>query len=259
MSSLNDGWRIPALHEICQGCEAPLNAGERVTTVLSFGDLGPERSDLCEACGNSVGNSAGEASSAALRDSVFWRRVRPEDRSRRPLVDYALLREVFARLLGRSEPLYARLSYLVGLVLVRKRHLRLKGFEIRRGREVMLVTRGAGQPEIEVPAPFLSPEDMVVTRDYLMNLLAIDLGEEGLPDLATLVAHPEGGPAASGALAPEAPEVDAAAEVSGGAAAPGPGEAAAGAAAGASASAGDGPGDGPGDAAGAEGVVAPKA
>jgi len=203
LSSLNDGWRIPAHHESCQGCEAPLAAGDRVTTVLCFGAEGPERKDLCEACGNSVGNgedaSSDEAAAgapadttaeAALRDTVFWRRARPENRSRKPVVDYAMLREVFARLLGRPEALYERLAYLVGLVLVRKRHLRLKGFEVRRGREVMLVTRGAGQPEIEVAAPFLSPEDMVITRNHLMSLLAVDLGDEGLPSLEELMANP---------------------------------------------------------------------
>src|SRR5262245_30706659 len=93
-------------------------------------------------------------------------------------------------MLQRGDEIYRRLSYLVALVLVRKRHLRLHGFEVRQGREVMVVSRGAGQPAFDVPAPYLSPEDMLAVREHLSRLLQADFAEGDLPDLQTSAAEP---------------------------------------------------------------------
>ena len=161
-----DGWRIPARAEQCSGCQTTLAVGDDVTVLLRMGDEGPTRDDLCEDCGAAL-ESSGE--------NVYWRRPLRESEAASPVVDYALLREMFDRMLQRTEPVYQRLSYLVGLVLLRKRHLRLKGFEVRDGREVMVVVRGAGQPEMEVPAPHLSADELVETREQLTRLLAADL------------------------------------------------------------------------------------
>lgn len=169
----NDDWKIPSREEVCSGCERPLEAGSEVTVRLSFGEQGPQRRDLCASCGEAVGNEA---------DGFFWKRAQPEQGDARRVVDYVFLQEMFGRMLERSEEVYRRLAYLVGLVLIRKRYLRLKGFVTRDGREVMIVNRGAGQPELVVPAPFLSAEDMADTRDMLTRLLAADLPEGDLPE-----------------------------------------------------------------------------
>ena len=46
----------------------------------------------------------------------------------------------------------------------------------------MLVNRGAGQPSFDVPAPFLTAEQMLPVREHLTRLLAADIEDE-LPDL----------------------------------------------------------------------------
>jgi len=166
-----DDWKIPAPGERCEACDAPLPAGAMVTAVLELQPEQPRRHDLCEACGDSVENTP---------QAFSWRHRRPEQGDARPTVDYALLREVFEGLLSRDDRMSRRLAYLIGLVLVRKRHLRLKGFERRDGHEVMIVTRGAGEPELTVPAPHLSAEDLLATRDELMKLMAADLPEDDL-------------------------------------------------------------------------------
>jgi hypothetical protein len=165
-----------------------LAVGQPVTSVIRLEPTGPGRQDLCASCGQSVAGAA---------EVLFWRRKRPEAGARRAIVDYAMLRELFARLLEKPGELYERLSYLVALVLIRKRHLRLVGFEARRGREVMLVTRAAGEPAIEVPAPYLTPEDMVSVREHLNRLLQADLPDD-------LLAGPEG-PAADEPAAASSP------------------------------------------------------
>ncbi|GJM22169.1 MAG: hypothetical protein DHS20C15_20840 [Planctomycetota bacterium] len=168
-----DDWKIPAPSERCQACEVALPAGAMVTAVLELEPEQPRRQDYCEACGESVEKPP---------RSFSWRHRRAEQGDSRPVVDYALLREVFEGLLDRTDALSRRLSYLIGLVLVRKRHLRLKGFERRDGAEIMVVSRGAGEPELIVPAPHLSAEDLLSTRNELMKLMTADLPEEDLSD-----------------------------------------------------------------------------
>ena len=167
--STPEAWQIPSPADACAQCQAVLLPDAEVTVQLVFVDGGPARRDLCSACGEAVGNSQG---------AFFWRQRRQERGDERPVVDYAFLREMFGRMLERPEEVYRRLSYLVGLVLIRKRHLRLKGFERRDGQEVMVVTRGKDEPDQLVPAPFLSAEDMVDTRELLSRLMASDLPEE---------------------------------------------------------------------------------
>jgi hypothetical protein len=173
--SLTDAWKIPSATRRCAACQADLPTGELVTTIFRLQPEGPERRDLCAACGQ-----AGEN----LADAFFWRHRLSASDARRPVVDYALLRELFTRMLQRGDEIYRRLSYLVALVLIRKRYLRLHGFEVREGREVMVVSRAAGEPGFDVPAPFLSAEDMVAVREHLTRLLQADVVEGDLPDLA---------------------------------------------------------------------------
>jgi hypothetical protein len=168
-----EDWKLPSAVERCSTCAAELQAGQPVTSVIRLAADGPGRQDLCATCGQTVGSEA---------EVFFWRRQRPATKTRQAIVDYTLLRELFSRLLERPGALYERLSYLVALVLIRKRHLRLRGFEPRAGREVMLVTRGAGEPALEVPAPYLTPEDMVEVRAHLNRLLQADLPDDLLAD-----------------------------------------------------------------------------
>ncbi len=139
---------------------------------------GPLREDLCASCG--------EVAVAAAADVCFWTRRRPAASRQHTVVDFSMLRELFGRMLQRSDDVYARLSYLVALVLIRKRHLRLVGFERRAGREVMVVSRGAGQPALDVPAPLLDAEHLLAVREQLARLLNTELADQDLPELAEL-------------------------------------------------------------------------
>jgi len=176
-------WQIPASAATCSRCQAGLQEGDAVTVVLTLDAAGPRRDDLCGRC---------EQQAPVDPGSLYWKRRVPARAAARPVVDYKLLREIFERLLQRSEPVYQRLAYLVGLVLLRKRHVRLRGFEVRDGREVMVVARAVDQPELVVPAPHLDAAELVETREQLTRLLATDLPSDAgsgvgddwlLPDL----------------------------------------------------------------------------
>ena len=189
--SPSEVWKLPHGAEQCTGCGRPLPAGMLVTTLVRLLPQGPERADLCASCGESVASGGGQ---------LFWRRRRSEGAGPGAVVDFAMLRELFDRMLERPDEIYGRLAYLVALVLIRKRLLRLVAFEVRAGREVMVVTRGAGGPHLDVPAPFLTAEDMLTVRQHLTRLLNTDLQEHDLPDLSALA---PGLPRS--ALAPAAP------------------------------------------------------
>jgi len=173
----NDAWKLPRPGDCCATCEQPLAAGALFTTVVRFMAEAPLREDLCAACGERA---------VADPEVCFWTHRRPESGSQRAVVDYAMLRELFGRMLQRPDDVYRRLSYLVALVLIRKRFLRLVGFQRRAGREVMVVTRGAGQPTVDVPAPLLTAEDLGQVRDQLAQLLNADLADHDLPELAAI-------------------------------------------------------------------------
>jgi hypothetical protein len=175
--SQNDAWKLPRPGDCCAGCQQPLLAGMLCTTVVRLHADAPLREDLCTACGERA---------VADPEVCFWTRRRPESGNQRAVVDYAMLRELFGRMLQRSDEVYRRLSYLVALVLIRKRFLRLVGFQRRAGREVMVVTRGAGQPTVDVPAPLLTAEDLLSVRDQLAQLMNADLADHELPELAAL-------------------------------------------------------------------------
>ena len=177
--SQSEVWKLPGGADQCSGCGGPLTVGMVVTTLVRLLPQGPERADLCASCGESVASGGAQ---------FFWRRRRPDGTGPRSVVDYAMLRELFGRMLERPGEVYSRLAYLVALVLIRKRLLRLVGFEVRAGREVMVVTRGAGQQPLDVPAPFLTAADMLTVREHLTRLLNTDLQEHDLPELSELAA-----------------------------------------------------------------------
>jgi hypothetical protein len=172
-----DAWKLPRPGDTCAACQQPLLVGMLCTTVVRLLAEAPLREDLCTACGEQA---------VADPEICFWTRRRPESGQQRTVVDYAMLRELFGRMLLRTDDVYRRLSYLVALVLIRKRFLRLLGFQRRAGREVMVVTRGAGQPSLDVPAPLLTAEDLLTVRDQLAQLLNADLADHDLPELAAL-------------------------------------------------------------------------
>src|SRR5262245_7322653 len=104
-----EDWKLPSAFERCTSCAAELQPGQPVTSVIRLAAAGPGRQDLCASCGQAVGGEA---------EVFFWRRQRPAGKTRQAIVDYTMLRELFGRLLERPGELYARLSYLVALVLI---------------------------------------------------------------------------------------------------------------------------------------------
>lgn len=110
----------------------------------------------------------------------FWRSRVPvtvEDERR---LDFDLALEFFQRLRAEAEPERETLVYLLGLLLGRKRKLKMKGFVRRPEGEILrLVVRGAEEDEeVEIPVPNVGPEDAERLQADLNRLFGIAVPEE---------------------------------------------------------------------------------
>ena len=68
--------------------------------------------------------------------------------------------------------------YLVGLVLVRKKYLRLVDFLTSDGKDFMRVQRRRGEPSFDVEVPLLDADEIARLKDRLSELLRTDLPDE---------------------------------------------------------------------------------
>jgi hypothetical protein len=109
-------------------------------------------------------------------------------------VDFEAVEALFAALDGRAEPRLVELRYLLALLLLRKRRLKLTGLGQEAGREVLVVRRPRRDERILVATAELSPERAAELRAELARVF------DGVP-LDDLLAAPL-------ADAPAAPEAD---------------------------------------------------
>lgn len=161
--------KIPALSRTCASCGAPFPPGAEVYSVMSLREAG--RRDLCPAC-----FSAAQAGSAA--DQVHWKTRRPIPSRGEATVDLDSVTELFHRLLADPRPEVAGLRYVVALLLVRKRRIKLaqptagtSDEESGQGLLVQDPREGTVGTVIELPAPELSPEALErLKREFLESL-----------------------------------------------------------------------------------------
>ena len=133
-------WRINRREECCTTCGRPFGEGETFFSLLFLDPDRLRRADLCAAC------FAVPPAGAA----VFWRtRRRPERRSRLS-VDFEAIEELFLALEGRSEERLRELRYLLALLLLRKKRLKLVGVRRHDAGETMCLRRPRRAEEFEV-------------------------------------------------------------------------------------------------------------
>ncbi len=137
---MND-WRIHRHEELCSACARAFLEGEPFFSVLAFEGESLRREDRCQVCFAS--RSPGE-------DLVFWRTSHHTDRRARLAVDFEALEELFLALEGREEERFRELRYLLALLLLRKKRLKLVGVTRHEGGETMSLRRPRRTEEHEV-------------------------------------------------------------------------------------------------------------
>lgn len=154
-------WRIHRREVLCGACQRPFQDGETLYSLLHLESEPLRREDRCERCFVDPGELAGV---------LFWRTHHVADGSRRLAVDFDAIEELFVALESRKDPRSMELRYLLTLLLLRKKRLKLVG--VRRGEagETMCVRRPRRTEEFEVSVFELDGERALALKADLARI-----------------------------------------------------------------------------------------
>jgi hypothetical protein len=158
-------WKITKPQNLCSGCAREIAVGESFYSWIDLTEQEPVRSDACDAC----------FAAQKMPDRIYWRTRRQEPPVKAKKVDYERLRDVFLKMLEKigenAGDMYRDLTYLMGLLLLRKRFYKLRAFDTQDGRDVLVLVRPKTDVTITLDAPLLSEERIALVREKLAQLL----------------------------------------------------------------------------------------
>ena len=161
-------WKIRRLRGECAKCERPFETdGERILTQVRLEGDALIREDYHPECWEEP------------VDAIFWWATRFAVKAKSTLaLDFELIEKLFFQLEDRSEEKIRELRYLLCLMLMRKRRLKL--VKVQRGKEgeAMLVRQPRRKQEWRVFVYDFEPERIEVLRGELSSLLDGDLGAD---------------------------------------------------------------------------------
>jgi hypothetical protein len=156
-------WKIRRRHGECSTCEGTFEDGTRHASSLRFDEEETlVREDLCETCWDDVDESG----------YLFWWFTRhQEDRKKTVQLDLGSLERLFMELDGRGEEKLRELRYLLCLLLMRKRKLKL--IKVKRGSkgEELVLRRPRRTEELSVWVYDFTPDRMEELRTRLQEVL----------------------------------------------------------------------------------------
>ena len=158
----------------CSQCEREMDVGESYCSVLLLEEQEPVRTDYCESCFSEREVDADDD------DQAYWRTRRAEGTEKRRAIDFVTLRELFFRMAEHQGEEYRQICYLVALVLIRKRLLKLSEFVTVDGVDYLVVTTRLRKEPLRLEAPELHPAQFAELREKLTQLLDIDFAEGDL-------------------------------------------------------------------------------
>jgi hypothetical protein len=105
----------------------------------------------------------------------FWAgKIATPDGKRRPPIDDELLLDCFSRLEGQTEPGRVKFRYVVGLLLMRRRRLRLEGASREDGSEVLELRCPRTGARYRMTNPALTDEETAAVQDEVFQALGWD-------------------------------------------------------------------------------------
>lgn len=165
-------YRIRKRAEECSTCGVGFTPGAPLYSVILLEEEEPARRDFCPTCFESAPRDP-------EREFAHWKTRHAGGEATRRAVDFDTLRELFFRMATNPGEEYRKLCYLLGLVLIRKRTIRLQEFVTERGRDYLVVTTKDRPEPLRLEAPELLPEEFAELREKLRMLLDLDLEPEG--------------------------------------------------------------------------------
>jgi hypothetical protein len=157
--------------ESCSACGKTFEVQQPLHSMIVLAEERPARSDWCEACFVNANKDAPEV-------FAHWRTRKLQEGRARRQVDFATLRELFFRMAGKSGAEYTKLAYMLALLLLRKRFLKLQEFASENGVDYLVITAKQRVEPMRIEAPELQPDDFAALRDRLRVLLDFDMPDE---------------------------------------------------------------------------------
>ena len=152
-------WKFARRRDRCTACETAFEEGTRHVSTLSLSGEDLAREDLCVAC---------FASRARPQELFFWYTRTTADR-RGLKLDLPMLEQLFHRLEGRAEERMVELRYVLCLLLMRKKRLKLVRIT-RDPAETMVVRRPRRDESLAVLVRDLSAERIEELRAELAEI-----------------------------------------------------------------------------------------
>ena len=152
---------------VCAACAAALAPGVRVSSAIfrAEGEHPFARRDYCAAC----------FADAAKHVQAFswWTAVIPAPEVRKAVFDTGVAKEFLLRLLKEDAPERASLRYLLTLLLLRKKHVKVTDQFQRDGADVMVLAVPPDESVFEVPCLEIDEAEAAKLRDELGRLFAL--------------------------------------------------------------------------------------
>ena len=152
-------WKIARRRDRCSRCETAFEEGTRHVSTIAFQGDSVAREDLCSSCW--------EAREAGL-DIFHWYTRQRRDR-RSLALDLPTLEQLFLRLEGSEEPRVLELRYVIALILMRKRRLKLVRV-VREPRETLVLRRPRRDETLRVAVCDFDPARMDALRTDLVRI-----------------------------------------------------------------------------------------
>lgn len=154
-------WKINKRGEACAFCERAFVEGEAHISSLALDADAVTRFDACLACWKKRDSSS---------DLFWWRTRRSADKPRGLALNLEALEGLFVSLSDRSETSLRELRYVLCLILMRKRRLKIERVARTEHGEALIVTRPRRRDVFEVDVFDFTPEQIDALRSRLQDV-----------------------------------------------------------------------------------------
>jgi hypothetical protein len=162
-------WSFRRRRGTCSVCEREFDDGEAHFSALAIQGEELSREDACRACWKARDDS--------LPAPLFWWRTRHHVAARKGLaLDLEAIQGLFLGLEGRDEQHLRELRYVLALILLRKRRLKIERIERSDEGESMILRRPRRQEALRVWVFEFDAERMAQLRDELQRVFDAEEG-----------------------------------------------------------------------------------
>lgn len=172
-------WNIQSRAHQCHACSAPFKDRQPYHTLLFQGKQGFERRDLCEACRQ-------ERQAESVKDPNFvshWQGIYEAPPAVAPdAIQKETAETLLRKLVERREEKYAAASYILAVMLERKRLLKVKSQLREGGRRIFVYEHGPTGDIFTIADPELQLAQLESVQRDVAALLEHGLPGEGTPE-----------------------------------------------------------------------------